>query len=190
MFDTFPHSHQLESADCGPSCLRMIAKYYGRSYSIQYLREQAFNQTTNILISFLAARAVVSGEMTLGMMMSLTYIVGQLTAPIEQFIGFACAFQDAKISLERLGEIHQKEDEEQTLALKTNRLPEERTLRVEDVCFSYDGADRDYVLEHVSLAIPQHKVTAVVGAGRRRLSSCCLVSTSRTRGRSAWGTSC
>ena len=76
MFDTFPHSHQLESADCGPSCLRMIAKYYGRSYSIQYLREQAFNQTTNILISFLAARAVVSGEMTLGMMMSLTYIVG------------------------------------------------------------------------------------------------------------------
>ena len=143
MFDTFPHSHQLESADCGPSCLRMIAKYYGRSYSIQYLREQAFNQTTNILISFLAARAVVSGEMTLGMMMSLTYIVGQLTAPIEQFIGFACAFQDAKISLERLGEIHQKEDEEQTLALKTNRLPEERTLRVEEVCFSYAGADRD-----------------------------------------------
>ena len=130
----------------------------------QQLGSVFFNQTTNILISFLAARAVVSGEMTLGMMMSLTYIVGQLTAPIEQFIGFARSFQDAKISLERLGEIHQKEDEEQTLALKTNRLPEERTLRVEDVCFSYDGADRDYVLEHVSLAIPQHKVTAVVGA--------------------------
>ena len=130
----------------------------------QQLGSVFFNQTTNILISFLAARAVVSGEMTLGMMMSLTYIVGQLTAPIEQFIGFARSFQDAKISLERLGEIHQKEDEEQTLALKTNRIPEERTLRVEDVCFSYDGADRDYVLEHVSLAIPEHKVTAVVGA--------------------------
>ena len=130
----------------------------------QQLGSVFFNQTTNILISFLAARAVVSGEMTLGIMMSLTYIVGQLTAPIEQFIGFARSFQDAKISLERLGEIHQKEDEEQTLALKTNRLPEERTLRIEDVCFSYDGADRDYVLEHVSLAIPEHKVTAVVGA--------------------------
>ena len=130
----------------------------------QQLGSVFFNQTTNILISFLAARAVVSGEMTLGMMMSLTYIVGQLTAPIEQFIGFARSFQDAKISLERLGEIHQKEDEEQTLALKTNRIPEERTLRIEDVCFSYDGADRDYVLEHVSLAIPEHKVTAVVGA--------------------------
>ena len=123
-----------------------------------------FNQTTNILISFLAARAVVSGEMTLGMMMSLTYIVGQLTAPVEQFIGFARAFQDAKISLERLGEIHQKEDEEQTLALKVNVLPESRALRIEDVSFSYDGADRDYVLEHVSLTIPQHKVTAIVGA--------------------------
>lgn len=130
----------------------------------QQLGSVFFNQTTNILISFLAARAVVSGEMTLGMMMSLTYIVGQLTAPIEQFIGFARAFQDAKISLERLGEIHEKEDEEQRLALKTNLLPDERTLRVEDVCFSYDGADRDYVLEHISLAIPQHKVTAVVGA--------------------------
>ena len=73
----------------------------------QQLGSVFFNQTTNILISFTAARAVVSGEMTLGMMMSLTYIVGQLTAPIEQFIGFARSFQDAKISLERLGEIHQ-----------------------------------------------------------------------------------
>ena len=67
-----------------------------------------FNQTTNILISFLAARAVVEGHMTLGMMMSLSYIVGQLTSPIEQFITFARSFQDAKISLERLGEIHQR----------------------------------------------------------------------------------
>ena len=94
----------------------------------QQLGSVFFNQTTNILISFIAARAVVSGEMTLGMMMSLTYIVGQLTSPIEQFIGFARSFQDAKISLERLGEIHQREDEEQTVALKVNVLPENRTL--------------------------------------------------------------
>ena len=130
----------------------------------QQLGSVFFNQTTNILISFTAARAVVSGEMTLGMMMSLTYIVGQLTAPIEQFIGFARSFQDAKISLERLGEIHQREDEEQTLALKVNALPENRALQIEDVSFSYDGADRDYVLEHINLTIPQHKVTAIVGA--------------------------
>ena len=130
----------------------------------QQLGSVFFNQTTNILISFTAARAVVSGEMTLGMMMSLTYIVGQLTAPIEQFIGFARSFQDAKISLERLGEIHQREDEEQTLALKVNALPDNRALQIEDVSCSSDGADRDYVLEHINLTIPQHKVTAIVGA--------------------------
>ena len=130
----------------------------------QQLGSVFFNQTTNILISFTAARAVVSSEMTLGMMMSLTYIVGQLTAPIEQFIGFARSFQDAKISLERLGEIHQREDEEQTLALKVNALPDNKALQIEDVSFSYDGADRDYVLEHINLTIPQHKVTAIVGA--------------------------
>lgn len=130
----------------------------------QQLGSVFFNQTTNILISFLAARAVVFGEMTLGMMMSLTYIVGQLTAPIEQFIGFARSFQDAKISLERLGEIHQREDEEQTLALKVTNLPDNRTLQIENLSFSYDGADRDYVLDKINLTIPHHKVTAIVGA--------------------------
>jgi ATP-binding cassette subfamily B protein len=123
-----------------------------------------FNQTTNILISFLAANAVVSGDMTLGMMMSLTYIVGQLTSPIEQFIGFARSFQDAKISLERLGEIHQREDEEQTLGLKAATLPASRTISIENLSFSYDGADRDYVLDNISLTIPARKVTAIVGA--------------------------
>lgn len=123
-----------------------------------------FNQTTNILISFLAARAVVNGEMSLGMMMSLTYIVGHLSSPIEQFINFSRAFQDAKISLERLGEIHQKEDEEQTLAEKVNELPENHTLSIEDLSFNYDGADRDYILEHINLTIPERKVTAIVGA--------------------------
>ena len=130
----------------------------------QQLGSVFFNQTTNILISFLAARAVVSGNMTLGMMMSLTYIVGQLTAPIEQFIGFARSFQDAKISLERLGEIHQKEDEEHGLALKANILSKDKTIRIENLYFSYDGADRDYVLNDINLTIPQHRVTAIVGA--------------------------
>ena len=130
----------------------------------QQLGSVFFHQTTNILVSFLAARAVVSGDMTLGMMMSLTYIVGQLTSPIEQFIGFARAFQDAKISLERLSEIHGKEDEEQTLALKVTSLPADRALRIEEVSFSYDGADRDYVLEGINLVIPENKVTAIVGA--------------------------
>lgn len=123
-----------------------------------------FSQTTNISISFLAARAVVEGDMTLGMMMSLTYIVGQLSAPIEQFIGFARSFQDAKISLERLSEIHAREDEEQTISQKFSIIPEKRTLEFHDVCFSYDGANRDYVLDHINLTVPPDKVTAIVGA--------------------------
>ena len=123
-----------------------------------------FNQTTNILVSFVAARAVVEGSMTLGMMMSLTYIVGQLSAPVEQFITFARALQDAKISLERLGEIHEREDEEQAPGAKRTELPADRSLRLENVFFSYDGADRDYALEGVSLTIPHHRVTAIVGA--------------------------
>ena len=130
----------------------------------QQIGSAFFSQTTNIFISFLAARAVVTGEMTLGMMMSLTYIIGQLSSPIEQFIGFARAFQDAKISLERLGEIHQREDEEQTMSLKTNTLPDDRSFTIENLSFSYDGADRDYVLENINLKIPEQKVTAIVGA--------------------------
>lgn len=123
-----------------------------------------FSQTTNIVISFVAAKSVVEGEMTLGMMMSLTYIIGQLSGPIGSFIGFAQQFQDAKISLERLNEVHGRKDEEQEIESKLVVLPERREIRIEDLYFSYDGADRDYVLENMSLIIPEEKVTAIVGA--------------------------
>lgn len=123
-----------------------------------------FNQTTNIIISFIAAKSVVEGEMSLGMMMSLTYIIGQLSGPVSSFIGFAQQLQDAKISLERLNEIHGKKDEEQGIESKLIRLPENREIRIEELCFSYDGADRDYVLENLRLVIPEKKVTAIVGA--------------------------
>ena len=130
----------------------------------QQLGSVFFNQTTNILISFLAAKSVVDGSMTLGMMMSLTYIVGQLTSPIEQFIGFARSFQDAKISLERLSEIHQKDDEVQVSDIRQTVLPDNKTITIENLSFSYDGADRDYVLNNINLTIPERKVTAIVGA--------------------------
>ncbi|MCD8042794.1 MAG: peptidase domain-containing ABC transporter [Tannerellaceae bacterium] len=122
-----------------------------------------FNQSTNIFISYLAARAVIDGNMTLGMMTALTYIVGQLSSPVEQFIGFAQAFQDAKISLERLGEIHLKEDEENQIVTKINEIPLEKTISIENLSFSYSGAERDYVLKDISLTIPENKVTAIVG---------------------------
>ena len=123
-----------------------------------------FSQTTGLLISFLSAKAVVEGSITLGMMMSISYIIGQLSGPIGAVIGFAQSLQDAKISLERLNEIHNKEDEEQTIGDKINVIPENKTIKINDVCFSYDGAERDYVLENLNLEIPQNKVTAIVGA--------------------------
>lgn len=131
---------------------------------VQQVGSVFFNQTTNILISFIAAKSVVGGEMTLGMMMSLTYIIGQLNAPVSAFIGFARQLQDAKISLERLNEIQGKEDEESKASSQLSTLPEKKEITVNHVYFSYDGADRDYVLEDVCLTIPQQKVTAIVGA--------------------------
>ncbi len=123
-----------------------------------------FSQTTSLFISFIAARSVIEGDMTLGMMMSVSYIIGQLSGPIGQVIGFTQAAQDAKISLERLNEIHNKEDEEQTIESKINELPTSKTLHIEDLYFSYDGADRNYVLNGINLSIPENKITAIVGA--------------------------
>lgn len=131
---------------------------------IQQVGSVFFTQTTNILVTFIAAQAVISGDMTLGMMMALTYIIGQLSAPISEFIGFAQSFQDAKISLERLNEIHDTKDEEEGIENKLSQLPENHTITVDDVSFSYSGAERDYALHNVSLTIPEHKVTAIVGA--------------------------
>lgn len=123
-----------------------------------------FNQTTTLFISFIAARAVIEGEMTLGMMMAVSYIIGQLSGPIGQVISFVQSAQDAKISLERLNEIRNKEDEEQAIELKKNELPLDKTICVENLYFSYDGADRDYVLNGINLKIPENKITAIVGA--------------------------
>lgn len=122
-----------------------------------------FSQTSNIVITFMAARYVVDGQMTLGMMMSLTYIIGQLAAPVSDFINFIQVFQDAKISLERLNEIHSQEDEDTGVDEKMTDIPEDKTINVCNVTFSYDGAERNYALCDISLAILPNKVTAIVG---------------------------
>ena len=131
---------------------------------IQQVGTVFFTQTTNIIISFIAAKSVVDGQMTLGMMMALTYIIGQVSAPIGEFIGFAQSYQDAKISLERLNEVHRKQDEEYHIESKRRRLPDDHSIYIDNVKFSYSGANRDYALGGVTLKIPSHKVTAIVGA--------------------------
>ncbi|MDN5351059.1 MAG: ATP-binding cassette, subfamily bacterial [Bacteroidales bacterium] len=124
-----------------------------------------FNQTKNILISFMAAYAVVQGEMTLGMMMAVQYIIGMMNAPVDQMIGFIRSAQDAKISLERLGEVHLREDEEplSEQALKIHELDTEQSIELSELSYQYDGPRSPLVLDKVNLIIPQNKVTAIVG---------------------------
>lgn len=122
------------------------------------------DQTKNVVISFLAASAVIKGEMTLGMMVALQYIIGQLNAPLSQFIQFVQATQDAKISLERLSEIEEKADEEPADEERIREIPQHADIAFKGVTFQYDGPHSDKVLNEVSLTIPADKVTAIVGA--------------------------
>ena len=122
------------------------------------------DQAKNIFISYLAAKSVIDGNMTLGMMTALTYIIGQLNAPVSQFISFVRQSQDASISMERLGEIHNREDEEPAGAEKIHDIPAEADLEFRDVTFQYEGPHSPKVLDGISFMVPHGKVTAIVGA--------------------------
>ncbi len=121
------------------------------------------NEVKNVIIVFLAAKAVIDGSMTLGMMLAVQFIIGQLNSPLQQLISFMNRTQDAKISLERLGEIHNKEDEEDWSAPKISILPQKADLNMNSVYFQYEGPHSPYVLENVNLQIPEKKMTAIVG---------------------------
>ena len=121
------------------------------------------NEIKNIMITFIAAKSVIDGNMTLGMMLAVQYIIGQLNSPINQMIGFLQSTQDAKISLERLGEIHQRENEESEDIPKISILPEQRELNIDSISFQYEGPHSPFVLDNVSLNIPEKKITAIVG---------------------------
>jgi ATP-binding cassette subfamily B protein len=121
------------------------------------------NQTKDIIISFMTARAVVAGDMTLGMMMAVQYIIGQLNSPIQMFIGFIQSAQDAKISLERLSEINGKEDEEKPDEVRIHDIPTGKDIVIKNVTFQYEGPNSPKVLKKINLEIPANKVTAIVG---------------------------
>ncbi len=122
------------------------------------------SNVTNIIISVYSAQLVIGGEITLGMMMSLSYIIGQLKGPIGAFIGFVHSFQDAKISLERLSEVHFKQDEIQENESKYKYfLSDEKDIHLNHVTYSYYSRNSIPVLKDVSFTIPQNKVTAIVG---------------------------
>ena len=129
----------------------------------QQLGAALINQSKDIFISYLSARAVITGEMTLGMMMAVQYIIGQLNAPIQQFIGFTQAAQDARISLERLGEIHDREDEEKPEDDRIRDIPPDKDIEIRNLTFQYEGPHSEKVLNNISLTIPAKKITAIVG---------------------------
>lgn len=122
------------------------------------------NQAKNIAITFMSAQAVVDGRITLGGMLAIQYIIGQLNSPVQQLIGFSQSLQDAKISLERINELYSTDDEgaEQTASFKD--LPASREISIENLSFKYPGYADQWVLEDINLLIPANKVTAIVGA--------------------------
>lgn len=131
----------------------------------QYQQIGAFfiNQGKNIIITFIVAQLVIDGRLTLGMMLAIQYIIGQLNGPVEQLIGFTQQAQDAKISLERLNDIHVLEDEEPAHKEFNRFLPQDQCIYIRNLSFTYPGAGNEPVLKNISLTIPQGRVTAIVG---------------------------
>lgn len=121
-------------------------------------------QGKDIIISFMAAQLVVEGKLTFGTMLAVQYILGQLTGPVMQFISLSQSLQDAKISIERLNEIHQMEDEEPVHRTMITTLPYDKSIRLKSLSFTFPGAGNTPVLNDISITIPEGKITAIVGA--------------------------
>lgn len=139
----------------------------------QHMGAMAINEGKNIIITFLSAKAVIDGQITLGTMMAVQYIIGQLNSPIEQLLVFLQSWQNARISMNRLHEIHSMEDEEpehqgllQELPQGYNRVAPDNdsgAIVFKNVSFTYSGAGNDPVLKDINLEIPCGKTTAIVG---------------------------
>ena len=122
------------------------------------------NEVKNIVITVLSATAVINGEMTLGMMLAVQYIIGQLNSPVEQLMSFIYTIQDVKIGLERINEVHQNDDEENKNRRITAFNKDEYSIAFSDVAFKYDPHALKNTIENINFDIPQGKVTAIVGA--------------------------
>lgn len=123
----------------------------------------AINQSKGILITYLCARSVIQGEITLGGMMAIQYIVGMVSSPVSYLLGFMQSYQDAKISLERLNEIYNSDEEESIDVDYANELPSNNTIEIRNLTFRYYGAGNEPIFNDLSLTFPQHKTTAIVG---------------------------
>lgn len=138
-----------------------------KSLKLQQTQEAGsifINEVKNIVITVLTATAVINGQMTLGMMLAVQYIIGQLNSPVEQLMSFIYSLQDVKISLERINEVHAAKNEESGKDTKEGFPSEDRSIGIEDMDFKYDPHALRNTLEGISFHIPAGKVTAIVGA--------------------------
>lgn len=122
------------------------------------------NEVKNIVITVIAATAVINGHMTLGAMLAVQYIIGQLNSPVEQLMTFVYSLQDVKISLERINEIHEGKNEESDDRQLTAIMSDDKSITIDGIDFKYDPHALRKTLDGVTFTIPQGKVTAIVGA--------------------------
>jgi len=132
---------------------------------IQYQSAGAtfINEVTNILITVVSATAVLKGNMTLGMMLAVQFIIGQLNVPVSQIIGFFRISQDARMSLDRLAEVHHMDDEEVNPEMKVRKLPDKKDIYINNLSYQYEGPRSPYALKDVDLFVEENKITAIVG---------------------------
>lgn len=138
-----------------------------RSMKLQQTQEAGsifINEVKNIIITVFAATAVIHGHMSLGAMLAVQYIIGQLNSPIEQLMSFVNSFQDVKLSLERINEIHTVKEEETNSSQLTEFQDADKSIYINQLDFKYNHHSRKNTIENVSFCIPQGKVTAIVGA--------------------------
>ena len=138
-----------------------------KSLKLQQTQEAGsifINEVKNIIITVVAATAVIHGQMTLGMMLAVQYIIGQLNSPVEQLMNFFYSLQDVKISLERINEIHQMDDENGKEGLQTSIEDKSEGIDIKNIMFKYDPHALRKTIDDVHIHIPQGKVTAIVGA--------------------------
>lgn len=122
------------------------------------------NELKNIIITVVSATAVINGSLTLGMMLAIQYIIGQLNSPIEQLMRFIYSIQDVKISLERINEIHKKDNEEDFKRIRTGFENNRHDIVLNNIDFKYDPHAISKTIEGVNIRIPEGKITAIVGA--------------------------
>lgn len=138
-----------------------------KSLKLQQLQEAGsllINEIKNILVTAFSATAVINGDITLGSMLAIQYIVGQLNSPIEQLMNFIYSFQDMRISLERINEIHNGVDEDTEIRTKEMKLGNDKSILFKNVDFKYESCSMKKTLDDVTIKIPEKKVTAIVGA--------------------------